>query len=235
MINYLQMFLEVECLEIQLSPHLCSIIPDFKIGVIHYHNIEVGPSPQMLKGRLQLFQESIFFELEDKNVTSLKGIEEWRSVFKKTGKDPNRFRHSAEALYRRVKKHNFLHSVNSATDLNNFFSLQYKIPLGIYDADLLSGDITMRVGSENEEYIGLNGRSNNLHNLIVTADDLGPFGSPFVDSNRCAVSERTQHALQIIYLRPSITKEDAKKMVESLAKMFTQIHGGEAQYEIKRC
>lgn len=225
----------MKCLEIQLSPHLCSIIPDFKIGVIQYNNIEVGPSPQMLKGRLQLFQESIFFELEDKNITSLDGIEEWRSVFKKTGKDPNRYRHSAEALYRRVKKHNFLHSVNSATDLNNFFSLQYQIPLGIYDTDLLSGDINIRVGAENEEYIGLNGRSNSLHNLIITADNHGPFGSPFVDSQRCAMTETARNAVHIIYLRPSISEEEAIKMVASLSKMFIQIHGGEAQYTIKRC
>ena len=53
----------------------------------------------MLKGRLQLFQESIYFELEDKKVIDVPGIEEWRHVFKKTGKDPNRYRHSAEALY----------------------------------------------------------------------------------------------------------------------------------------
>lgn len=229
------MFLEVESLEIQLSPHLCSIIPDFKIGFIQYENIEVGPSPQMLKGRLQLFQESIFFELEDKNVTSIEGIGEWRSVFKKTGKDPNRYRHSAEALYRRVKKQQFLQTAGSATDLNNFFSLQYQIPLGIYDCDKLSGNIEMRLGQPEEQYIGLNGRANSLQNLIVTADDYGPFGSPFVDSERSSISDATKNALHVIYLRPSIQEAEAKKLVAAIAKMFTQIHGGEALYEIKSC
>ena len=33
-------------------------IPNFKLGIIEYKNITVGDSPQMLKGRLQLFQES---------------------------------------------------------------------------------------------------------------------------------------------------------------------------------
>lgn len=219
-------------MEFNLSPQLCTIIPDFKIGVIRYDNIEVGSSPQMLKGRLQLFQESLFFELEDKNVTDYVGISEWRTIFRMVGKDPNRYRHSVEALYRRVKKHQYLQPVNSATDINNFFSLQYEVPIGIYDLQKLSGDVTMRLGIDGEEYMGLNGRANNLHNLIVTADELGPFGSPFVDSVRSSVSEATQNAIQIIYLRPSMDKKNAEEMVKSLMNMFTQIHGGEAQYHI---
>lgn len=222
-------------MEIHLSPQLCATLPNFKIGVISYQNIEIGPSPQMLKGRLQLFQESLFFELEDKNVSDVDEIKEWRNVFKQTGKDPNRYRHSAEALYRRAKKHQYVSSVNSATDLNNFFSLQYKIPLGIYDLDSLTGVITMRLGNEGEEYLGLNGRNNNLHNLIVTADEQGPFGSPFVDSVRSSISESTKQAIQIIYVRPSMEKSEAEKMVESLMNMFTQIHGGEAQFDIIGC
>ncbi|TKC18054.1 B3/B4 domain-containing protein [Robertmurraya kyonggiensis] len=222
-------------MEIHLSPQICEKVADFKIAAIQYQNIEVGPSPQMLKGRLQLFQESLFFELEDKNVTDVNGIIEWRTVFKQTGKDPNRYRHSAEALYRRVQKHQYLSSVNSAIDVNNFFSLQYQIPLGIYDMKALSGDVTMRLGAEGEEYIGLNGRANNIHNLIVTADDHGPFGSPFVDSERSAVSESTKDTLQIVYLSPSLSMDEAEKMVQSLEKMFVQIHGGDSTHKIITC
>lgn len=222
-------------LEIQLSPELSELIPDFKLGVIEYQNITVGDSPQMLKGRLQLFQESIYFELENKNVTELLGIQEWRAIFKKTGKDPNRYRHSAEALYRRVKKQNYLNSVQSATDLNNFFSLQYQVPMGVYDADLTEGPVEIRIGGENEEYIGLNGRVNSLHRLIISSDQKGPFGSPFVDSERTAVTNNTKNAIQLIYLRPSTNLEEANKLTESLMNMFVQISGGEASYRILGC
>jgi DNA/RNA-binding domain of Phe-tRNA-synthetase-like protein len=222
----------VEFLEIQLATELTELIPHFKVGVIDYRNITVGDSPQMLKGRIQLFQESIYFELENKNVTELPGIQEWRSIFKTTGKDPNRYRHSAEALYRRVKKKNYLSSIQSATDLNNFFSLQYQVPMGIYDQDLLVGPVEIRLGAENEEYLGLNGRTNSLNRLIISSDQNGPFGSPFVDSERTAVTTNTKNALQIIYLRPSTDTEEAKKLTESIMNMFTQINGGEASYQI---
>ncbi|WP_042455082.1 B3/B4 domain-containing protein [Neobacillus dielmonensis] len=219
-------------MEIRVSTELINLIPGFKAGIITYKNITVSESPQMLKGRLRLFQESIYFDFDSKTMTDFPGIQEWREVFKQTGKDPNRYRHSAEALYRRIQKQNFVPSVQSATDLNNFFSLKYEVPIGIYDADVLKGNVEIRIGATEEEYIGLNGRSNSLDHLIVSADQDGPFGSPFVDSERTAVTLKTRNALQIIYLQPSTDLDKAEKLTESLLNMFVQIHGGEGSYQI---
>ncbi|WP_442598946.1 B3/B4 domain-containing protein [Neobacillus sp. D3-1R] len=219
-------------MEIKISPEIKTLIPDFKLGIIQYKNIVVSESPQMLKGRLRLFQESIFFDLEDKNVSDLVGINEWRQIFKKTGKDPNRYRPSVEALYRRIKKQNYIESVQSAIDINNFFSLQYQIPIGVYDTKQISGNVTIRIGNENEEYLGLNGRKNSVHQLIVSSDEEGSFGSPFVDSARTPVTEETTSALQIVYLRPSLHIDECSKLTESLMNMFIQIHGGEGNFEI---
>lgn len=232
MINYFHEILEVESLEIQLSSEIINEIPNFKLGVIEYKDITVGDSPQMVKGRLQLFQESIYFELENKQVTDLTGIQEWRQIFKQLGKDPNRYRHSAEALYRRVQKQNYLTPSQSAIDINNFFSLQYQVPIGIYDSDQLNNPLEIRIGKDGEEYRGLNGRMNSLHHLILSSDQNGPFGSPFVDSERASVTETTKNALQIIYLQPSINIESAEKLTNSLMNMFIQIHGGNASYYI---
>ncbi|PKG25371.1 B3/B4 domain-containing protein [Niallia nealsonii] len=217
---------------ISISRDIKQVVPHFKIGVIDYSNIEVIPSPQMIKGRLQLFQESIYFDLENTNINDIPSIKEWREIFKATGKDPNRYRHSAEALYRRIKKQNYLLPINSSIDLNNFFSLQFGVPIGIYDTANLSGDIIIRIGKENEQYTGLNGRSNSLEHLIINADELGPFGSPFVDSNRAPVTSSTKDAVQIVYLQASTPMEKATKMVESLMNMFIQIHGGEGNFAI---
>ena len=222
-------------MEIKLSEEIIEKIPNFKVGIIVYKNITVAESPQMIRGRLQLFQESIYFDLENKNVTELSGIQEWRNIFKIYGKDPNRYRPSVEALYRRVQKQNFLSSIQSATDINNFFSLQYQVPIGIYDLDNLNGAISIRLGTEEEEYIGLNGRLNSLNRLIVSSDNIRAFGSPFVDSDRAPVTFATKNALQVIYLRPSTDVEKSMRLTESLMNMFTQIHGGEASFQIIRC
>ena len=219
-------------MEITVQERLKQLIPDFKVGIVHYLDIQVGDSPQMLKGRLQLFQESLFFDYEDKKVTDILAIGEWRKVFKTIGTDPNRYRPSNEALYRRVQKQQFLHSVNSAVDLNNFLSLQYRIPLGIYDLDKLSGQVTVRIGSESDSYLAINEREIQLHQKLLSADHEGAFGSPYVDSKRSAVTTTTKHALHIIYLQPSMHHEEAIQMLQALSNMFTQIHGGTASYQI---
>jgi DNA/RNA-binding domain of Phe-tRNA-synthetase-like protein len=225
----------VKRLETNIHRSIGSKIPNFKVGIIFYKHIEVGPSPQMVKGRLQLFQESLFFDMQEKELTDFAGIAEWRQVFKATGTNPSRYRPSVEALYRRIKKQNYLQPVHSAIDLNNFFSLQYEVPIGIYDTEQINGPVFLKIGEDGEEYVGLNGRNNSLKDMIVSADETGPFGSPFVDSERTKVTEVTKQALQIIYLRPSTSMEEANKLTESLMNMFIQIHGGEANYSVITC
>ncbi|MFB7641110.1 B3/B4 domain-containing protein [Peribacillus butanolivorans] len=219
-------------MEINISANLSSKIPDFKVGIITYENIEVGPSPQMVKGRLQLFQEALFFDLDEKELTDFPGIKEWRKIFKTTGTNPSRYRPSVEALYRRVKKQNYLTSIHSAIDLNNFFSLLYEVPIGIYDADKLTGDISIKIGESTDEYNGLNGRLNSMENMITSADRDGAFGSPYVDSERTKVTEETKKAIQIIYLQPKTPIKEAHQLTESLMKMFLEIHGGEGTFSI---
>ena len=199
----------------------------FKIGLIHYNKITVAESPQMIKGRTQLYQENLFFELQDTPVAERAGIKEWRQLWKAFGADPNRYRHSAESLMRRIAKQNYLTPFHSAVDLNNFFSLQYELPIGIYDTHAIDGAIEIALGDEDTGYEGLNSRYNSLHNILYSQDALGAFGSPFVDSTRTAVTERTTDALQIFYLQPSLSTEKSEQLLKSAGNMFTQISGGE--------
>lgn len=214
-------------MNISLEPTLNQKIPNFKIGLIHYNRITVGDSPQMIKGRMQMYQENLYLELQNQPPTERNGILEWRQTLKKLGADPNRYRHSAEALMRRIAKQQYLTPIHSAVDLNNFFSLQYELPVGIYDAANITGDIIISLGDEETGYEGLNGRYNTLKGIPYSKDELGAFGSLYVDSARTATNEETQEALQIFYLHPSLEEELAKELLQSAGNMFTQISGGE--------
>lgn len=217
----------VMTLKLSLDPALFEIVPAFKLGLNHYTKITVSESPQMLKGRLQLFQEHLFFDLEDKPVTDFPGIKEWREVWKLFGANPSRYRHSTEALMRRIAKQNYLKPFHSAVDLNNFFSLQYEIPVGIYDADKLKGNLTLSLGNKDSGYNGLNGRFNSLENIPILSDDEGPFGSPYVDSARTAVTEETTNALHAFFLRPSMGVANATELTQASGNMFTEINAGD--------
>ncbi|MFJ8101351.1 B3/4 domain-containing protein [Lysinibacillus sp. NPDC096212] len=214
-------------MDISINQSLLTQHPELKIGIIHYTKIVVAESPQMIKGRMQLYQENLFLEMQDNPVTQREGIAEWRQLWKKLGADPNRYRHSAESLMRRISKQNYLTPLHSGVDLNNFFSLQYEIPVGLYDVAKLKGNIEIALGNEETGYEGLNGRFNALKNILNSYDAEGAFGSPFVDSKRTSVSEETTEALHIFYLRPSLSEESAEELLASASKMFNQIHGGD--------
>lgn len=214
-------------MKISIDPLIFETNSHFKIGIIHYTKIVVSESPQMIKGRTRLYQENLYFELQETPVTERPGIAEWRRVWKSFGADPNRYRHSAESLMRRIAKENYLEPFHLAVDLNNFFSLQYEIPIGIYDLTKIQGDVLVTVGNEETGYEGLNGRYNSLKNILCSVDDNGAFGSPFVDSKRTAVTEETTDALHIFYLRPTLSENECQELLQSAGKMFTQVSGGD--------
>lgn len=213
-------------MKISIEPSIFQIDEQFKIGINHYTKFVVSESPQMLKGRMQLYQEHLFFDLQDKELSDFKGIKEWRALWKKFGADPGRKRPSIESLMRRIRNQNYIQPLNSGVDLNNFFSLQYEIPVGLYDISHIEGDIKLICGGPETSYTGINGCKNNLNGILTIEDALGPFGSSFVDSVRTRVSENTVTALQIFFLRPSTSKDEAEKLIASAGKMFVQVNGG---------
>ncbi|MFC6039291.1 B3/4 domain-containing protein [Paenisporosarcina macmurdoensis] len=213
-------------MKISIDPSIFQIDERIKIGINHYTKFVVSESPQMLKGRMQLYQEHLFFDLQDKELTDYPGIKEWRVLWKKFGADPGRYRPSMEAMMRRIRNQNYLQPLNSGVDLNTFFSLQYEIPVGLYDVSQIAGDSHIRLGDAETSYTGINGRDNTLSGILCVEDTVGPFGSPFVDSIRTVVNETTVEGLQIFFLQPSTTMEDAEKLIKSAGKMFAQVNGG---------
>lgn len=219
-------------LEATIDQSLHNKVPSLKFGVISYHHIAIGASPQMIQGRIRYFQEVLAVSLEEKEFTDFEGIAAWRDVFKKLGISASRYRPSHEALYRRIKKGDFLEAPHSAIDLNNFFSLEYQIPVGIYDTTHIDGPIQFKMGDAGESYDGLNGRTFSAEAKLVTSDNNGPFGSPIVDSTRTSVSTETTEAIQIFYLNPNLSSEEAGQLLERAAQMFTQVHGGVASWKL---
>jgi DNA/RNA-binding domain of Phe-tRNA-synthetase-like protein len=213
-------------MKISIDPSIFQIDERIKIGINHYTKFVVSESPQMLKGRMHLYQEHLFFDLQDKELTDYPGIKEWRALWKKFGADPGRYRPSMEAMMRRIRNQKYLQPLNSGVDLNTFFSLQYEIPVGLYDVSQIEGDSHIRLGDTETSYTGINGRDNTLSGILCIEDTVGPFGSPFVDSIRTVVHETTVEGLQIFFLQPSTTMEDAEKLIKSAGKMFAQVNGG---------
>jgi len=215
-------------LHIHIDAAVAERLPRFALGVIQYAGATAGESPKMLQGRINLFVESFRTDHGEAPLTDLEGIREWRAAFKKLGIDPSRYRPSSEALTRRLLQGNPFFWINSAVDVNNFLSVHYILPYGIYDLSKIHGDrITCRLGMEGDHYEGLNGRDVHMADKLLLADQHSAFGSPIVDSVRTSVTTDATDFLQVIFFHEAVSAEKKQEILGSTARMFTDVNGGE--------
>src|SRR6266581_8331531 len=125
-------------------------------------------------------------------------VEATRKAYKALGKDPARYRGSAEALLRRVVAGKGLPQINAVVDVINLVSVESRLPIGLYDLGHVSGDIAFRAGRAGETYKGIGKYDLNLEGLPLFADAVGPHGSPTSDSERTMVTAATHHVLAMI-------------------------------------
>jgi DNA/RNA-binding domain of Phe-tRNA-synthetase-like protein len=121
-----------------------------------------------------------------------------RSGYKALGKDPARYRGSAEALIRRITAGKGLPRIHAVVDVINLVSAESRLPIGLYDLAQVQGDITFRAGRAGETYKGIGKYDLNLEGLPLFADELGPHGSATSDSERTMVTPATTEVLAIL-------------------------------------
>lgn len=157
-----------------------------------------GATPEGLDQELRSCEERIIKLPEPKAVLESAAILATRSAYKALGKDPARYRGSAEALLRRVIAGKGLPRINNVVDLINLESMESRLPVGLYDLAHVQGDILFRAGRASETYKGIGKYDLNLEGLPVFCDVVGPHGSPTSDSERTMVTLGTKQVIAII-------------------------------------
>ena len=131
-------------------------------------------------------------------ISKLPAVEASRKAYKACGKDPARYRLSAESLIRRIVNQKDLYQVNNVVDVLNLVSISSGYSIGGYDADKIIGEITFGIGELDEPYTGIGRGELNIEFLPVFRDELGAFGTPTSDSVRTSVTIHTKRFLMII-------------------------------------
>jgi DNA/RNA-binding domain of Phe-tRNA-synthetase-like protein len=135
--------------------------------------------------------------LED--VSKLPGIYEMRQLYKKLGKDPHRYRPSAEALCRRLLLSKELYEINTLVDLINLVSIHTGFSIGGFDADKVQGPLSIGVGQAGEPFEAIGRGLLNIEGLPVYRDAIGAIGTPTSDVERSKLSLETTRLLLIIH------------------------------------
>lgn len=160
--------------------------------------VEAGETPAALTGELKLHGEEILRLAEPRAVLEAAQILATRAGYKALGKDPARYRGSAEALLRRVIAGKGLPQINAVVDVINLVSVESRLPVGLYDLAAVNGDITFRAGVAGETYKGIGKYDLNLEGMPLFADAIGPHGSATSDSERTMVTAATKEIVALI-------------------------------------
>lgn len=182
---------------ISIDPGLKKKCPRTALGSV-VADVETAETPAELSDELKLREEEILRLPEPRIVLESAQIVSTRAAYKALGKDPARYRGSAEALLRRVLAGKGLPRINSVVDVINLVSVESRFPVGLYDLAGVSGDVVFRPGRAGETYKGIGKYDLNLEGLPLFADAIGPHGSATSDSERTMVTASTKRVLAVI-------------------------------------
>src|SRR5271156_3229697 len=160
--------------------------------------VEAAAAPPELLAEMRARVDEILKLPYPRGVLESSGITATRAAYKALGKDPARYRGSAEALLRRVIAGKGVPQINAVVDAINLVSVESRLSIGLYDLAHVSGDIVFRAGRAGETYKGIGKYDLNLEGLPVFCDATGPHGSPTSDSERTMVTGETKRVLGII-------------------------------------
>src|ERR1700739_4638213 len=183
--------------EISIQPALKALAPNLVLGCVSAR-VSVEKHNQTLWQEIDQHLTHLRAIIKPEQINTVPQIAAMRSAYKALGKDPARYRGSAEALLRRVLAGKGLPQINAVVDVINLVSVESRLSIGLYDLAHVSGDIVFRAGRAGETYKGIGKYDLNLEGLPVFCDAVGPHGSPTSDSERTMVTTETKRVLAVI-------------------------------------
>jgi DNA/RNA-binding domain of Phe-tRNA-synthetase-like protein len=184
-------------MDIIISELIRRACPQLTLSIITCE-VENSETPRDLWQEIEEEMEKIssIFTLE--NIKMRPEISATRQVYKKLGKDPNRYRPSAEALCRRICKGVGIQRVNTLVDIINLISIRSGFSIGGFDAEKIQGDLQLEVGTANDIFQAIGRGILNVEGLPLFKDAAGGIGTPTSDNERTKLSMETRRLLMII-------------------------------------
>ena len=152
-----------------------------------------------------------------------------REAYKRCGKDPGRYRPSAEALRRRLMRGIPLYQIDTLVDLINLVSLRTGHSIGGFDADKIQGThLELGIGKAGEPFEGIGRGVLNIEGLPVYRDSFGGIGTPTSDHERTKMDLGTTHILAIVNgYNGKEGLQEAVEMIQTFLRNYTESDGGE--------
>ena len=210
-------------MEVSLSPELSGRL---RLGYLRMDGIRVSPPLDGLHAEIERVGEEMRKRYAGREPSAIPELATARRLYRSLGMDPTRTRPSSEALLRRLLKGESLYRINSVVDAGNLFSLEFLLPIGLYDAEHIEGDVIATVGGQGEGYDGIRKDWVGLEGRVGLRDSRGLFGNPSSDSLRTSIRPETRSILQALFVPGDFAVADLERAMDRLEELQARYSGG---------
>jgi DNA/RNA-binding domain of Phe-tRNA-synthetase-like protein len=212
-------------MEITIHNSISNVVPNGRLGYLTIQNVVVRGTPPGLSQEFTQLQAEVAKAYNLDILPKHPRILSVRNMYKKLDFDPSRYRPASEALVRRVLQKKDLYFVNSAVDVNNYCSIKYLLPFGLYDLDQISSNIVYQRANEGS-YLNIAGNVVSTENKPFLTDNNGVFGNPTSDARRTAVTLTTRNLLAVVYADECTGTDELQEILDFAGEMFVCYNGG---------
>ena len=184
-------------MNIQISSKIRETCPNLKLAIIRCEVQNSATSNEFWQEmEVEIQRIKAIFSIEE--INKRPEIAATRQAYKAFGKDPNRYRPSAEALCRRIVREIEIYKVSTLVDIINLVSIRSGFSIGGFDADKIQGDVVLGVGTNEDEFEAIGRGLLNVEGLPLYRDEIGGIGTPTSDNERTKITDSTTNLLLII-------------------------------------
>lgn len=214
-----------------VSSEIKEVCPEFA-GAAVYAEVKNTLFSEGLWEEITMFTKELVATTTLDDIKKNSAIVATRTVYKKCGKDPGRYRPSAEALRRRLMRNIPLYQIDTLVDLINLVSLRTGYSIGGFDADKIGGTrLVLGVGKSGEPFEAIGRGVLNIEGLPVYRDQIGGIGTPTSDEERTKMGLETTHILALINgYSGSEGLRSAAEMTQELLRKYAGSDGGTVTY-----
>lgn len=212
---------------ISASDEIRMICPSFR-GVAVYAQVTNTAFSEGLWQEINAFNRELTTTTATEDIKLNPSIAATREAYKRCGKDPSRYRPSAEALRRRLMRGISLYQIDTLVDLINLVSLRTGYSIGGFDADKIQGSsLVLGIGKADEPFEAIGRGELNIEGLPVYRDLIGGIGTPTSDHERTKMGLETTHILAIVNgYSGEQGLSQAALMIQTLLKNYAGSDGG---------
>lgn len=209
-------------LEIKFSDKIKDSFPDLKVLQIEAEVKNSETSDELWEDILKASEElKSKFSLGELNKRI--SIDATRQAYKKLGKDPNRYRPSAEALGRRIIQGKGIYRLSTLIDIINLVSIKTGYSIGGFDSSKITGNtLTLGAGSSEDVFNAIGRGLLNIEGLPVYRDETGGIGTPTSDEERTKIGNDTTHLLMLVNIYgEEVDANETETLIKDLLNKYT--------------